>query len=199
MSQGTLEFLIVTRIEKWGKASKTLVFGNDPLWRVNPHGELALHTHRISREYWNLKADAFDVVCAVDGAWNTKIFGTLGGGIGGCIKAKGNRMVYVFSSPINTVSSESTEVEAIFHVINLSMSTRLNNKRMVVCSDSTSAISIVQSCLQGFLPIHEIDNNIKSFLGSIIFLHYVPREINVNAYSLAKAGLNREAMAVYWA
>ncbi|KAK1373513.1 hypothetical protein POM88_029706 [Heracleum sosnowskyi] len=199
MSQGTLEFLIVIRIEKLGKASKILLFGSDPLWRVNPHGALVLHTHRISREYWNLKADAFDVVCAVDGAWNTNIFGTLGGGIGVCIRTKGNRMVYVFSGPINTANSESTEVESILHVINLSMSSRLRNKRMVVCSDSTSALSIVQAGLQGFLPIHGTIKNINSLLGFTIFLHYVPREINVNADSLAKTGLNRETMAAYWA
>lgn len=35
ISKEYLEFLIMTRIEKWDKASKIMVFGNDPMWKVN--------------------------------------------------------------------------------------------------------------------------------------------------------------------
>lgn len=66
-----MKFLIMTRIEKWGKASKILEFGNDPLWKINPHEAIALHSHLIMKDYWKYKLDSFDFVCAVDGAWGS--------------------------------------------------------------------------------------------------------------------------------
>lgn len=33
----TIELLIFTRVNIWGSAAKIMDFGNDPLWRVNPH------------------------------------------------------------------------------------------------------------------------------------------------------------------
>lgn len=51
VAKGMLEFLIMTRLEKWGKATKLMEFGNDPLWKVNPQGALALYSQSISRRY----------------------------------------------------------------------------------------------------------------------------------------------------
>lgn len=76
-----LEFLIQTRVEKWGKATNILGFGNDPLWKVNPHGAIALYSHKISKDYWHFKHQSFDIVCTVDGAWGISVSGHLTGGI----------------------------------------------------------------------------------------------------------------------
>lgn len=48
----SLQFLICTHIEKWGKETNLLNFGNDPLWKVNhPHWALAfLESYRCNKQ-----------------------------------------------------------------------------------------------------------------------------------------------------
>lgn len=49
MEKSSLVHLINFRVCKWGKASKLIDFGNDPLWLVNPHGAWALYNHSVSK------------------------------------------------------------------------------------------------------------------------------------------------------
>lgn len=81
LNKDTLEYLILVRIERWGKATKILPFGNDNLWKVNPRGAITFHMHKISSQYWKFKAECYDLVGAVDGAWNVNATGNLVGGI----------------------------------------------------------------------------------------------------------------------
>lgn len=45
VTKENIEFLILTRADKWGKTTNFMVFGNDPLWRTNPQGAIALYAH----------------------------------------------------------------------------------------------------------------------------------------------------------
>lgn len=47
----TLEELILARVNKWGKALMLMDFGDDPLWRVNPIGAVALHHFKVNKEF----------------------------------------------------------------------------------------------------------------------------------------------------
>lgn len=78
MEHKTLEFLIFTRVNKWGNASGILSFYSEPIWEVNPQGTIAIYHHKVMLEYWDLKLNAYDYVCGVDGSWginNSKMFG----------------------------------------------------------------------------------------------------------------------------
>ncbi|KAK1401501.1 hypothetical protein POM88_001106 [Heracleum sosnowskyi] len=152
-----LEFVILTRIDKWGKASGVIKFGNDPFWKVNPHGAIALYTHKISRDYWKYKFVSYNL-CSVN-----------------------------------------TEIEAFLHVISLISVGEFANKRIVICSDSVNALEQIRIELPYYYPIQGRIPNIKSILGWTTFLHYVPRNLNLEVDSLAKSGLNRKAMAFFWA
>lgn len=44
-----IELLILTEVDEWGKATEIVDSENDPLWKVNPHGTLALYNHRVVR------------------------------------------------------------------------------------------------------------------------------------------------------
>lgn len=81
MSRQALEFLIFERITNWGKVSGVLSFASDPLWKVNPLGAIALISHKISSNFWDFKFQAFDLVCAVDGAWGISTSQQFKGGI----------------------------------------------------------------------------------------------------------------------
>lgn len=41
--------------------------------------------------------------------------------------------------------------------------------------------------------------NLKSIIGSRVYLYYVPKELNENADSLAKDGLDKDYLYTYWA
>lgn len=45
VTKENIEFLILTRADKWGETTNFMVFGNDPLWRTNPQGAIALYAH----------------------------------------------------------------------------------------------------------------------------------------------------------
>lgn len=139
-----LEFLIRSRVEKWGKATKILSFGNDPLWKLNPHGAIALYSHKISEDYWRFKQQSFDCVCAVDGAWGSSSAGNLTGGIEGCIKGSGGSLLYVFSGNVKVYSAVEAEIEAILHVISVLHKNKLLINRVVIYSDSTNAIEQIR-------------------------------------------------------
>lgn len=116
LTEDNLKFLILTRIKKWGKATKLMPFGNDSLWKVNPHGAIALYSHKILLEFWKYKFLSYDFVCAVDGAWSDSQ-GIIGEGIGGNIRDNKSSIIYVFSWPVMVSNAKNAEVEAIIHAI----------------------------------------------------------------------------------
>lgn len=166
------------------------------LLRVNQHGALAPYNHKVSTEYWKYKLESFDLVCAVDGACGVNHFGTLSGGICGCIKTSMTSMAYVFSGLVSIMSCVHTEIEAILHIMGLISSKELVNKKLVICSDSVVAIEQIRAGLSSYFPIHGRIHIIKSLLGLNVFLHYVLRDLNDNAdfFFLAKYGLKKVVM-----
>lgn len=137
VNKESLQLLILARTNKWGKATGILDFGNDPLWRVNPYGAIALHNHRVSSNFWKYKHELFDIVCVVDGAWGVNLNKTkTSGGIGGTIKNKNGLLIHVFTGPVAVGSSEEAEMEAIIYVLRLVGEGKLGNTKIVVCSDS---------------------------------------------------------------
>lgn len=109
--------------------------------------------------------------------------------------------MYSFSGPVPVYTSGEAEIEAILHVVGILISQRFpsNNFKIAICSDSVVAIEEVRMGLRKYVPLNGLIQNLSSLLGSLFTLHYVPREINENADSLAKAGLGRNALSSIWA
>lgn len=198
ISREVLEFLILSRTDKWGKATGCMGFGCDPLWRVNPQGAIALYNHRISQDYWKNKLLNYSTVCAVDGAWGLNINKQLQGGIGGNIKKQGHnsvgRLFFTFSGPIAVASSLDAEIEAIIYVLRLALNGNLELRPIVICSDSREAIEIIYKGLRFYSPVHGPLVDLSEWLNSKVFINYVPRDLNVDADQLARIGINKPSI-----
>lgn len=120
------------------------------------------------------------------------------GGIGGNIKRKANSLIYVFSGPAAVSSAEEAEIEAILHVLDVCSTSQFKEKRIVICSDSTNALEKVRGGLKSYLPLRGENFDLQKQLGTNIFLHYVPRDFNMDEDGLAKEGLNRPVLHSYW-
>lgn len=147
-----MEYLILTRMDKWGKATKAPPFGNDPLWRVNPLGAIALYTLKLWRKYWRYKMKSFDFVCAVDEAWGMTRYKRFMGGIGGNIKGSNNALLHVFFGPVQVSTAEEAEIEAIMYVVSVSSTILTEGKRMVIYSDSVNPLEIIRIGLRTYVP-----------------------------------------------
>ena len=72
------------------------------------------------------------------------------------------------------------------------------SKQVAICSDSTEALQLLRKGidLSKILKISVQDFSIV--LSSNVSLHYVSRDLNSEADTLAKEGLYRVSEAVYW-
>lgn len=198
MSSKSLANLIIARINKWGSSSKIISFGNDTLWHVNPQGAIALYFYRVNKDYWKFKSDNFDLVCAVDGAWGCNTSKVLVGAIGGKIWKGNSVILHSFSTQINAQTSKQAEVDGIIYVIRLFLDNRIACRNLVICSDSVEAIGQVNSGLKAYYLI-EGPLNLAHLINSSIFVHYGLKELNLDADSFAKAGLDRPRGSFFWA
>lgn len=198
ITKETLEFLIFTRVNKWGAASHIINFSKDALWKVNPQGSIAIHLHSLSDSFWTYKYTQFEVVCAVDGAGIYDHVGHLRGGIGGNLKINKGSLRYVFSGPCYVSSSSEAELLAILHVTGLWMDGLISPKKMIICSDSREAINLCKTGYLNGFPILVRNRNIKSIIGDFIQIEYVPSDLNYEADSLATNGINRQSLQSVW-
>lgn len=142
----------------------------------------------------------FDIMCSIDGAWgvaSTKQ--KTGGGIGGTIKNKSGTLTHVFTGPVAVHTSQAVEIEAIVHVLRLVLERKIANQSIVICSDSTTVIEEISMGLKQNMPVAGPLHNLANMLGSVVHLNFVPRDLNANADSLAKCGINRPRLVTYWA
>lgn len=72
-----LQDLIFFRIEKWGLASKTILFAQFPLWKVNPLGLIHVHHYLDVSNYCKIRRDNFNIICMVDAAWRNNAWDDL--------------------------------------------------------------------------------------------------------------------------
>ena len=169
-----------------------------PIWRINPQGAVALHTHKLSSEYWTYKFHCFDIVCAVDGSWGNTSDSSPLGGMGGTIKSKEGRPILIFSGPVFTTSAVLAEIQAILFAINCLATRNIKHTRAVVCSDSITAVNALNKGLQFDFPILHMDFQYQHMINVSIFIHYVPRSLNENADSLAKNKSLGPVMKAIW-
>lgn len=133
MEPETLFELIFLRVSKWGEVSKLINFGMDPLWRVNPRGAFNLHHHLESTKYWKYKFEQYAMVAAVDGEWCLNDYRQVLSGMGGNIKDRNGRLLYVSSGKSKAINSKESEIEAIAHVADLMLSEKFQSKNIAVC------------------------------------------------------------------
>lgn len=183
--------IIHIRIDKWGSAAGLMDFGADPLWRVNPSGAVAIRHHKILNTFWRFKRDQFDYVAAVDGAWGLADDFSYKGGIGGYLQDSSGKLVLIFSGPVNSISAQDTEVEAILFLINWMINLNLDFKRAVICSDSSVVVNAFNEGISVKFPVQALDFSHQMKINSSIFIQFVPRNLNERADELAKKGIHR--------
>ena len=88
----------------------------------------------------------------VDGAWNKRFDGTVGGGIGGKIIYKSGKTILIFSGAIESWNIQETEVAAVIFILRALCSKNLHTKHVVVCTDSTIALNALYGGLQNHFP-----------------------------------------------
>lgn len=108
------ELLIFIRVNKWGLASNILEFGNEPLWKLNPYRAINVHYHKLNFNYWKFRSSVYD---AVVGAWGRNKYGLITGGIGGFLKNRDGKILFMFSGPTETNNSEEAEIDTLLHLI----------------------------------------------------------------------------------
>lgn len=198
ISKATLVDLIFLRVSKWGKASGLIEFGDTPLWKIHPQGAIALHTFTLRSSFWLHKGLCFDLVCAVDGAWGLIGNSLFGGGIGGTVRNNKGSLLFSFSGPVASKSVRFTEIDAILFVLQSLMSRNLLKLRTVICSDSAQAVNAFNRGLSVEFPHMDFNLRFEHVINISIFIHYVPRNLNDNADSLAKKGITRPYMSSLW-
>lgn len=55
VNKKSLEYIILTRVNKWEKNSLATYFTTDPTWSINPQGTIALYLHKSCQTYWQYK------------------------------------------------------------------------------------------------------------------------------------------------
>lgn len=198
MNKATLEHLIFTRINKWGQASDLINFSDDPIWKLNPQGAIAVYFHSLGAKYWDSRKDYYELVCEVDGAWDAIKCSPNKGGIGGRITNNKGKIVYIFSGPVTVDSSLEAEIEAITHMFHIIKKPSLEGKSTVICSDSALALKAFRVG-NSKLVKQEILDYALSRMDQNVTLNFVPRDLNENADSLAKSGLRRDSFSHFWA
>lgn len=101
--------------------------------------------HRVKGDCWRYNYEAYDLTCAVDGAWKVLNNGHQRGAIGGFIKNKKGIILYIFSILIDASSSLDTELEALLYDVKIISSNFASKHNAIICSDSTEAIRVVRS------------------------------------------------------
>lgn len=195
----TVIHLLNFRISQWGEAAKLLDFGNDPLWVVNPIGALSLRHFNSSRKFWDFKQENYDFVCMVDGAWSLGNSGFMQGGIGGCIKAKSGKILYIFSGPVQVFNADEAELSAVISVLHFLLEKNLHRSHVVICTDSSKVINALYNGLSNYFPLLVPNFDVEALLNGMVSVQYVPGDINDIADQLARDGINRPSLFSYWA
>lgn len=199
LKENDFKNLIFIRVAKWGSAANILNIGFSPDWKMNPVGVLSAIHFKRSHLFWSHLKEAYDYICMVDGAWNKRYDGSIGGGIGGKIIQNTGKTVLIFSGIIEAWNIHETEVAAVIFMLRALLLKNLNTKRVVVCTDSTVAINAIYGGLQHSFPHMIPDFDIDSLLNTSVCIKFVPGEINELADQLAVNGLGRKEFFCKWA
>lgn len=141
--------MLRARIFKWLEAGGMINGEIEKLFFVNPKGAL--------REFSRLQYNAFsgeigsnyDWVVAVDGAVS-KSQATKGkAGIGGVIRNKECRLIYVFSGPSIANQVFEVEMDACMYVMSRLVGKFVDGRRVVVCVDSAELYNFLSRLKYG--------------------------------------------------
>lgn len=142
LRESNIRELILVRVAQWGEAAKILTIGYSPEWHLNPVGILSAMHYKLSRQFLNSLCEAYEFVCTADGAWNLRVDGTVGGGIGGQIVHSSGTTLYTFSGPFEAWNNHEAEVAAIMHLLYVIHLKGFQNKKIVICTDSTVTLML---------------------------------------------------------
>lgn len=193
-----LRHLLLARINKWGLASGSVPFGNDPLWLSNPEGMIRVYWHKKLKDFWKFKLQKGVLTIAVKGIWDLNSRNFKQGAMGIIIKKGCGCILHTMAAPIHTNNSTHAEMEAIIYILRLFEKGWWNEHRGMIYSDSLEAAKSVRNGLHSYLPLLGPVENISRAL-DFFSIHYVPADLNNEAQELAHRGLGAMDNLCFWA
>lgn len=152
----------------------------------------------MSNKFWEFKAKSFELICAISAVRSLCPEGYLRGGIGGTVKDKGGKVWYTFSGSIHSSTADEVAVKAIWFIIKWFVSNRLLQYRMVICSNSLVAVNAVNKGDYSLFPIIPLEEECSRHINNSVFIHFVPKDLNEDAVSLAQKGTCRPYISEFW-
>lgn len=121
------------------------------------------------------------------------------GGIGGWISDCNGAILHKFSGPIRVHTSMEAELGVVLHMAETLSQKGWSSKKIVICTDSMEAIDLIKTHSYLCSNLLKGRKSLKELFNTNVVLIYVPRSCNMDADSLAKAGLTRSNLMDYWA
>ncbi|KAK1389926.1 hypothetical protein POM88_018104 [Heracleum sosnowskyi] len=107
-------FLIKLRAQKWCQAIESLQDDYVRLWPVHPMGAISGSVRADRRDVVDKD---FNFIGYSDGSVKLENDGSFSAGIGGYLKGMEGNLVYIFSGPVETLSSMLAELYAVIHLV----------------------------------------------------------------------------------
>lgn len=195
-SNKALLLLIKHRAFMWGVACNIIQPNLQSLWVIDPE---AACKRRVK---WELQChikkwfSTATLIGFVDAAWKKDNQGNLKAGIGGFLMAKSGKVLFLFSGPSQKNSSYEAEWEAVEFMLKNILRKGLEKSHIALFSDSKGMVSNMNMGI----ATHDLDTSIMDHMheAHYFFLHFVRREINFEADSMAREGSKRQSMLAGW-
>lgn len=174
------------RTFKWPLSIKWLDPSQEKDWERNPKGSISAY-HLTFVSFWNKRYGNSDLVATLDGSWSSC---SKKGGISGIIKDNNKRMKVLFSGPISTTDSFSTELKVLKHVLSIWANSYLSSCSIVIFTDSKQLVEEFEE----FFTLHKRDSRTGLMLTDLnlnplgLCLKHINRRFNHEAHDLAKKG-----------
>lgn len=198
MEKKVLNKLILVRSFKWAVSNNWLDPSQEKDWERNPQGSILAFHQQVFKEFWEVRFRDSDLVATIDGSWSNK---WQKGGIGGIIKDKNRKFKVLFSGPVFTYDSFSSELEALRMVLSTWSLSHLAPYSISIFSDSKQLVDEFEE----FYYRQKTDSMTGRILSDLdlnptgLCLKHIKRDFNREAHELAKRGKDFHSMRWSWA
>lgn len=198
ISRDTLNRLIVHRAFKWITANSWLDESMEKVWCQHPARAIVQYHQSLKSTLWASLSNTFELVTSIDGSWSSK---SLQGGMGGLIKTKQSKIIFLFSGPTLMRGSLNSEVEALCHIIKTRPLLSSTMAKLVICTDFKQ----LESEFNDYVWCQKKESVTGVALSGLgidltnISAQHIKREFNNEAHELAIRGRNTGEYKCYWA
>ena len=173
----------------WAKTANIVSKEDFTSWCVSPLSAMnvySLKSLKSTADYW---LHFVDFIGLVDGANQNSISSSAG--MGGYILDKHNKVVFIFSGPINSTSGIDSKLEALFYLLKAFYNSEWRNTKMAVLVDS---LNLVRTFTTSKLHLSE---SLRKWIQNIKLVH-MDCISGSAAAQMAKEGRSREKIVEAW-